>query len=86
MTIAVSGRRDFREVTEIARKQIKEARDGPRRRAVILVGGQDRAMNVIVDPDRLAAHDLSVDEVRAGASRARTSRCPAAGSTRAAAS
>ena len=54
MTIAVSGRRDFREVTEIARKQIKEDLEtltgvG----AVTLVGGRQRAINVVLDPDKL---------------------------------
>src|SRR5947209_7972703 len=50
LTIAVSGRRDFREVTQIARKQIKErieTVDGVG--AVTLVGGRARAMNVGVD-------------------------------------
>jgi HAE1 family hydrophobic/amphiphilic exporter-1 len=66
MTIAVSGRRDFREVTEIAKKRIKEDLEtisgvG----AVILVGGRQRAINVIVDPDRLLKYeDLSIEEVR----------------------
>jgi HAE1 family hydrophobic/amphiphilic exporter-1 len=65
LTIAVSGRRDFREVTEIARKRIKERLEtvggvG----AVTLVGGQVRAMNVVLDTDKLAAYNLSVDDVR----------------------
>src|SRR4051794_9918719 len=65
MTIAVSGRRDFREVTEIARKKIKERLEtvggvG----AVSLVGGRTRAMNVVLDTDKLAAYGLSVDDVR----------------------
>jgi HAE1 family hydrophobic/amphiphilic exporter-1 len=65
MTIAVSGRRNFREVTEIARKQIKEELEtvggvG----AVTLVGGQRRAINVYVDADKLAAYVLSADDVR----------------------
>jgi HAE1 family hydrophobic/amphiphilic exporter-1 len=64
-TIAVSGRRDFREVTEIARKQIKERLEtlagvG----AVGLVGGRTRAINVVVDTDKLAALNLSIDDVR----------------------
>src|SRR5262249_37334568 len=66
MTIAVSGRRDLREVTEIARKQIKEDLEtlsgvG----AVTLVGGRMRAINVYIDPDRLLKYDeLSIDDVR----------------------
>src|SRR5208337_3401796 len=44
MTIAVSGRRDFREVTEIARKQIKERLETvPGVGAINLVGGRVRA-------------------------------------------
>ncbi len=65
LTIAVSGQRDFREVTEIARKRIKEQLetvDGVG--AIQLVGGRIRAMNVIVDVDKLAAYNLSIDEVR----------------------
>lgn len=64
MTIAVSGRRDFREVTELARKRIKERLetvDGVG--AVQLIGGQIRAMNVIVDTERLAARGLSIADV-----------------------
>ena len=65
MTIAVSGRRDFREVTELARKQIKERLETVNGvGAVTLVGGRIRAMNVVVDAAQLAAYGLSVDEVR----------------------
>jgi HAE1 family hydrophobic/amphiphilic exporter-1 len=66
MTIAVSGRRDFREVTEIARKQIKEDLESlPGVGAVILVGGRQRAINVIIDPDRLLKYEnLSIEDVR----------------------
>jgi HAE1 family hydrophobic/amphiphilic exporter-1 len=65
MTIAVSGRRDFREVTELARKQIKERLETVSGvGAVNLVGGRLRAMNVVVDAARLAAYGLSVTDVR----------------------
>ena len=65
MTIAISGRRDFREVTEIARKRIKERLETvPGVGAINLVGGRVRAMNVVVDTDRLAGYNLSVDDVR----------------------
>lgn len=65
LTLAVSGRRNLREVTEIARKRIKEDLEtvlgvG----SVILVGGRGRAVNVTVDADRLAAYDLSIEDVR----------------------
>jgi HAE1 family hydrophobic/amphiphilic exporter-1 len=66
MTIAVSGRRDFREVPEIAKKRIKEDLETVSGvGAVILVGGRQRAINVIVDPDKLLKYkDLSIEDVR----------------------
>ena len=67
MTIAVSGRRDFREVTELARKQIKERLETVNGVGSInLVGGRVRAMNVVVDTERLAGYNLSVEDVRIG--------------------
>src|SRR5438477_157506 len=56
MGIAISGRRNLREVTELARKQVKEdieTLSGVGQ--VILLGGQERAINVYVDPDRVTA-------------------------------
>jgi HAE1 family hydrophobic/amphiphilic exporter-1 len=65
MTIAVSGRRDFREVTELARKRIKERLETVAGvGAVTLAGGRIRAMNVVVDAARLAGYALSVEDVR----------------------
>ena len=65
VTIAVSGRRDFREVTELARKKIKERLETvPGVGAVSLVGGRTRAMNVVVDTDKLASYGLSIEDVR----------------------
>src|SRR4051794_10087226 len=65
MTIAISGRRDLREVTEIARRQIKERLETVAGvGAINLVGGRVRAMNVVVDTDKLAGFNLSVDDVR----------------------
>ncbi len=65
MTIAVSGRRDLREVTELARKQIKERLETVNGVGSInLVGGRTRAMNVVIDTDRLAGYNLSIEEVR----------------------
>ncbi len=65
LTIAVSGRRDFREVTEIARKDIKERLETVNGvGAVTLVGGRVRAMNVVVDVEKLAAYGMSVEDVR----------------------
>jgi multidrug efflux pump subunit AcrB len=65
MTIAVSGRRDFREVTELARRRIKERLETVNGvGAITLAGGRVRAMNVVVDANRLAAYALSVEDVR----------------------
>src|SRR5439155_3359560 len=65
MTIAVSGRRDFREVTELARKQIKERLETVNGvGSISLVGGRVRAMNIVVDTESLAGYNLSVEDVR----------------------
>jgi HAE1 family hydrophobic/amphiphilic exporter-1 len=66
MTIAVSGRRDMREVTELAKKRIKEDLETLQGvGAVILVGGRTRAINVYVDPDKLLKYEnLSIEDVR----------------------
>ena len=65
MTIGVSGRRDMREITEIAKRQIQEplqtvAGVGN----VFLTGGRSRAINIRVNTDQLRAHGVSVEEVR----------------------
>ncbi len=65
LTIAVSGRRDLREVTEIARKQIKERLETVNGVGNIsLVGGRVRTMNITVDVDKLASYGLSIEDVR----------------------
>ena len=65
LTIAVSGRRDFREVTELTRKRIKERLETVNGvGAISIVGGRTRAMNVIVDTNKLAAYNLSIEDVR----------------------
>jgi hydrophobic/amphiphilic exporter-1 (mainly G- bacteria), HAE1 family len=65
MTIAISGRRDFREVTELARKQIKERLETVSGvGSISLVGGRVRAMNVVVDTERLSGYNLSIDDIR----------------------
>jgi len=65
LTIAVAGKREMQEITEIARKRIKEDLESISGvGAVILVGGRQRAVNIYVDADKLASYDLSVDEVR----------------------
>ena len=65
LTIAVSGRRDLREVTELARKKVKERLETvPGVGAVSLAGGRTRSINVTVDADKLAAFGLAIDDVR----------------------
>lgn len=65
MSVVVAGNRDLREVTEIARKQIKEKIETvPGVGAVIMVGGWERAVNVYVDPERLMAYQLSILQIR----------------------
>ena len=65
MTIGVSGRRDLREVTEIAKHQIQEQLETVTGvGAVFLSGGRSRAINVIVDTDKLASYGLSIEDVR----------------------
>ncbi|QDV33526.1 efflux RND transporter permease subunit [Tautonia plasticadhaerens] len=65
LTIAVSGRRDFREVTELARRRIKERLETVSGvGAITLVGGRIRAMNIVVDTDALSAYNMSIDDVR----------------------
>lgn len=66
LNIVVSGKRDLREVTEIARKQIKEDIETLRGvGSVTLVGGLERAINVILDAERLSAYGLTVQQVKA---------------------
>jgi HAE1 family hydrophobic/amphiphilic exporter-1 len=65
MTLGVSGRRPSRDVTEIAQHQILERlQTVPGVGAVFLSGGRTRAVNVIVDTDKLASVGLSVEDVR----------------------
>ena len=54
MTIGVSGRRDVREVTEIAKREIQEVLPKvPGVGRVFLSGGRTRAINVVLDIDQL---------------------------------
>ena len=70
VTLAISGRRSVREVTEIARKLLKEDLESVHGvGAVILTGGQTRAINITVDPDKLRARNLSVEDLRSALAR-----------------
>ncbi|WAS92519.1 efflux RND transporter permease subunit [Nannocystis punicea] len=66
ITLVVSSdRRDLREVTEMARKQVLEPLQGVAGVGQIqLTGGQRRAFNVLLDADALAAQGLSIQQVR----------------------
>jgi HAE1 family hydrophobic/amphiphilic exporter-1 len=66
LTIAVSGRRDLREVTEIAKKKIKEDLETLNGvGSVVLVGGRPRAIHLVLDTDKLLKYDnLTVEEIR----------------------
>jgi len=65
ITIGVSGQRDIREVTEIARHQIQEPLQTVNGiGSVFLSGSRNRAINVRVDTDRLASYGLSIEDVR----------------------
>jgi HAE1 family hydrophobic/amphiphilic exporter-1 len=65
MTIVVSGRRDVREVSEIAKHQIQEPLQTVSGvGSVNLSGGRSRAINIIVNTDRLSSFGMSVEDVR----------------------
>ncbi len=67
VTLAIAGPRDLREITEIAKRRIKEDLETlPGVGNVILVGGRTRAINVVLDPDKLQKYErLTVEDVRA---------------------
>ncbi|PYM96610.1 MAG: AcrB/AcrD/AcrF family protein [Candidatus Rokuibacteriota bacterium] len=65
ITIALSGERSVRELTEVADKTVRpllERSTGVGE--VRIVGGLPRAVNVWVDPDRLAAYQIPITNVR----------------------
>lgn len=67
LTLVVSGGpgRELREVTEIARKRIKEDLESVLGvGAVVLIGGETRAINVLLRPADLRARGLTVEDVR----------------------
>lgn len=66
MTLAISGRRDFREITEIAKKRIKEDLETINGiGSVVLVGGRPRAIQIVLDPDKLMKYEnLTVEDIR----------------------
>jgi HAE1 family hydrophobic/amphiphilic exporter-1 len=65
LTLAVSGNRTVRELTELADKIVKvQLERSPGVGEVKIVGGLLRAINVWIDADRLAAYQLPITAVR----------------------
>jgi HAE1 family hydrophobic/amphiphilic exporter-1 len=70
LSLTVSGPRPRRELTEIADKIIKtQIERSPGVGEVNVVGGLERAINIWVDADRLAAYQLPITAVRAAVDR-----------------
>ncbi len=70
LVVAVSANRPLRELTEIADKVVKVQLERARGVGeVTVVGGLERAINVWVDADRLAAYRLPITAVRAALTR-----------------
>ena len=64
LQIVISANRPLREVTEIADKQIKpRLENAPGVGQIQLVGGLSREIRVQVDPDKLRAYNLSIQDV-----------------------
>jgi HAE1 family hydrophobic/amphiphilic exporter-1 len=65
MAVALAGNRSLRELTEYADKIIKiQLERAPGVGQVNLVGGLQRAINIWIDPDRLAAFNIPITAVR----------------------
>jgi HAE1 family hydrophobic/amphiphilic exporter-1 len=64
LQVAVSAPRSLRDVTLIADKQIKQKLENARGVGQIsIVGGARREVHILVDPDRLRAYNLTVNDV-----------------------
>ncbi|HEX4498453.1 MAG TPA: efflux RND transporter permease subunit [Thermoanaerobaculia bacterium] len=65
LSVTLSGNRSLRELTEYADKVVKiQVERSPGVGEVDLVGGLSRAINVWIDPDRLAAYGIPIAAVR----------------------
>ncbi|HXF05461.1 MAG TPA: efflux RND transporter permease subunit [Blastocatellia bacterium] len=65
MSLVVSAPRDLREVTEIADKKLKEVLESTSGVGQIrLIGDRQREIHVLFDPDKLAAHNITVAQLR----------------------
>jgi HAE1 family hydrophobic/amphiphilic exporter-1 len=70
MTVALSGNRSLRELTELADKTVKvQVERSAGVGEVRMVGGLLRAINVWVDADRLAAYGIPISSVREAVAR-----------------
>jgi uncharacterized repeat protein (TIGR01451 family) len=66
MALVVSGKRSPREITEIADKRIKRQLEAVKDiGAITLVGERKREIQVVIDPFRLQAYGLSIQQVKA---------------------
>jgi HAE1 family hydrophobic/amphiphilic exporter-1 len=65
LAVVISGQRSAREITEIADKRVKRQLETVKDvGAITMVGARKREVQVLVDPDRLSAHGLSIQQVR----------------------
>jgi hydrophobic/amphiphilic exporter-1 (mainly G- bacteria), HAE1 family len=65
MTLALSGDRSSRELTELADKIVKvQIERSPGVGEVDIYGGLKRAISIWIDPDRLAAYQIPITQVR----------------------
>lgn len=66
LRIVVSAPTNLREVTEVAKKQIKERIESINGVGqVTIIGGRERQINVWVDPDKMRAYSVTAGEVNA---------------------
>jgi HAE1 family hydrophobic/amphiphilic exporter-1 len=65
MTLAVSGERAIRELTEISRERLQEPLQGVSGVGkVLIIGGRTRAIDVVVDADALSQQNVGIEAVR----------------------
>jgi hydrophobic/amphiphilic exporter-1 (mainly G- bacteria), HAE1 family len=65
LALVVSGQRSAREITEIADKRIKRALETVKDvGAITLVGDRKREIQILVNPDKLTAFNLSIQQIK----------------------
>src|SRR4029453_2061121 len=65
MAVVVSGRRSAREITEIADKRVKRALETVKDVGAITLGGdRTREIQILVNPDKLSAFGLSIQQIK----------------------